>query len=60
MFGFAPRPEKLLILDVTLSKPHNSRPYLDPPMYYLFGSPSKSPNQKTIPNPKKYYIGGSR
>ena len=34
--------------------------YLDPPMSYLFGSPNKSPKQKTIPNPKKNYIGGSR
>ena len=27
---------------------------------YLFGSPNKSPNQQTLPNPKRNYIGGSR
>ena len=34
--------------------------YLDPPMQYLFGSCKKNPNQKTIPNPKRNYIGGTR
>ena len=34
------------------------RAYLDAPMQYLFGSPSKSPDQKTIPNPKGTTLEG--
>ena len=41
------------------SRTLNPKPYLDPPMKYLFGSPNESPNPKTMQNPKKHYIGGS-
>ena len=47
-------------IDASVGLEDNPKPYLDPPMSYLFGSLTKNPNQKTIPNPKRNYIGGTR
>ena len=38
----------------------NPKTYLDPPMWYVFGSPNKNPNPKTTPSSKRNYIGGPR